>query len=101
VILFDYKSIQDAIEKNEIEDLENINLNMKNSFISFKDIIFWKTETSYVYGKPFVPPLDQAMLSKCFLAFRYILENGVEPQRGLQPYRNIVTASGKRVFSAR
>ncbi len=102
MILFDYKIIQEAIEKNDIQELENINLNMKNSFISFKDIIFWKTtDTSYVMGKPFVPPLEQAMFSKCFLAFRYILENGVEPQRSFQPYRNIVSASGKRVISAR
>jgi len=36
VICFEYSKIQQAIEANDVKELENINFNLKNNFISFK-----------------------------------------------------------------
>ena len=41
------------------------------------------------------------MLSRCFLAFQYILENGIEPQKTSQPMRLIKSAKERRVLAAR
>ncbi len=64
-----------------------------------KDIIFWKSDKSFLWGKPFVPPLEQAMLSRCFLAFQYILENGIEPQKPSQPVRLVKSAKERRLLA--
>lgn len=103
VICFEYLNIKKAIESNDIKELDIINLNMKNSFFSFKDIVMWKSEKSYIEGKAFIPPLEQAMMDKCFLSFQYLLENGVEPQKNLLPLnvRNLKSAKERRIMSAR
>ena len=38
VICFEYSKIEQAIEANDVKELENINFNMKNNFISFKGL---------------------------------------------------------------
>lgn len=73
---------------------------MKNIQISFKDILFYKI--SYLECRPFVNYLELAMVNRCFLAFQYLLENGVEPERVTSSaVRNLKSAKERRLMSAK
>ena len=81
---FEYKKIVSAIDTNDVAELAKLNLSLNKMNFSFKDVPFWRTDSCFLEGKPYVPPLEYAMQKRSFSAFRFILENCLDAKRVLQ-----------------
>ena len=90
---FVHKHIKQAVENNDVEQLNEINKYLGNYTLSFRDLPHNLCGDIYVDDEAYEPPLEMAMRLKRFAAFRYILENSITDDIK----RNIYSARTKKL----